>query len=331
VVLALVFAVFCAREDKEILDSFEVDTAPLVLQVVEGSPKTLSASTSASDIIGGERDLALTDDSGPNNSILTAGVSAGEWSVAAPHSASGYSIMQYDGVDGSPDLKTNGLANTDLTADGADSFHLTIQADQDTQYTLTIYSTSGTSTAVVDIPGDETIHDYYIDFSDFNGQASFTAVGAIELRVELFVDVDSFIELFATSGTVATPTPSPPPPPPPPSGAPAPPPPSKAMCHCDCPTFHCGVVFATPGDDDDSVDDDTHDDDEFVYRPVYYGPEDDDFEGINGDDDDNEMFSFEGQLALYGNNARKDIYSSVNGSTSLVVSVFLLSIVALLI
>jgi len=332
-----------SRVDKVVLDSFTVDTAPLVLQVKASSiPQTLTASTTNANILGGERDLALTVTSGPDNSILTSGVSGGQWSVAAPHSSAGFAVMQYDGVDGSATLARNGLAGSDFTLNGAEAFHLTIQADQDTEYTLTVYSSGGTSTATIEIPGDDTTHEYYVDFEDFDGSANFGAVGALEVRVEMFVDVDSFIELFATAGPQATatptptPTPSPNAPPPPnpsPSNSPAPSPPAPRVCNCNCPVFHCGVVFATPGDDDDSVDDDTHDDDEFVYRPVYYGPEDDDFEGINGDDDDNEFLSFEGHLSLNGVDDDHDInrYTPGNGSSSLVVSVFLLSVVALLI
>jgi len=331
------------REDKVILDDFESDTGPLIIQIdASAIPETRTASTTGTTIVGGERDLILTDTSGPDNSILTAGVSGGQWSVAAPHSSAGFSIMQYDGVDGSPTLVRTGLNGIDFTANGADAFHLTLQADQDTKYTITVYSSGGSSSSVVNIPGDDTTHEYFVEFKDFSGQASFSAVGAVEVRVEMFVDVDAFLELFATAGPPATPTPTPTPsrnPPPPPASPPASPPPSpepskvRPSCHCNCPVFHCGVVFATPGDDDDSVDDDTHDDDEFVYRPVYYGPEDDDFKDILGDDDDNEFLSFEGHLSLNGVDDDYDLnrYTSGNGSSSLVVSVFLLSIVALLI
>uniref|UniRef100_A0A7S4MU22 Uncharacterized protein n=1 Tax=Vannella robusta TaxID=1487602 RepID=A0A7S4MU22_9EUKA len=71
-------------------------------------------------------------------------------------------------------------------------------------------------------------------------------------------------------------------------------------CECDCPAFHCGLVYAVPDDDDDSACDDcdTHDDDDIIYRPVYYGPVDDDFAGILGDDDEFELVSRMGGLTI---------------------------------
>jgi len=219
-VLVLVFSVLCqTRVDIVILDTYEIDTAPLVLFVATASlPQTLTASTQGTDIVGGERDLILTGEDGPNNSILTAGVSAGEWSVAAPHSSSGFATMQYDGVDGSSTLNKAGLA-LDLETNGADALHLVIQADQETKYTVTLYSGSSTSEFVVDIPGDESTHDYYIKFSDFKGGVDINNVGAIEVTVDMFVDVDAFISLFATAGPTTTPPPPPGVSPPPPAVA----------------------------------------------------------------------------------------------------------------
>jgi len=334
-VLCALACVFAAnRADIKTLDPFTPDTAPLIILVDTAMlPQTLSGSTSDSGIIGGERDLILTVTSGDSESIVTAGVSDGSWSVSTPNSAAGFSVMQYDGVDNSATLDQTGLGALDLTAGGADELHCFIQSDIDTTYTFSLYSSSGTSTTTLSIPGNDVLEEYFIKYSDFKGAATITAVGAIEIRIECLVNVDSFITVIATSGPVAA-TPSPPPPPPPPASASVLPSP-EPTCTCACPVFHCGVVFATPGDDDDSVDDDTHDDDEFVYRPVYYGPEDDDFDGLNGDDDDNEFISFEGGLTT--NPHADDILTTFRGSglssndaSSVAVSLFLLSIVALL-
>jgi len=207
VVFALVCSVFAQRVDKVVLDTYETSTPPLIILLDETAlPQTATASTSDASIIGGERDLILTAEDGPNNSILTSGVSGGQWSVAAPHSSSGFSIMQYDGIDGSPNLNKAGLT-ADLSTNGADSLHLILQADQDTEYTVTLYSGSSTSSATVDVPGDQTSHDYYILFTQFQGSANLNSVGAIEVRVEMFVDVDAFISLFATAGPTAAPPP----------------------------------------------------------------------------------------------------------------------------
>jgi len=332
-VLCALACVFGAqnRVDINTLDPFTPDTDPLIILVdTTALPQTLTGSTTDSGIVGGERDLILTVTSGDDNSIVTAGVSDGDWSISTPNAAAGFSVMQYDGVDGSGTLVQNGL-NLDLTAGGADSLHTFIQTDIATTYTFTLYSASGTSTTVLDIPGNDQLGEYFIKYSDFTGGATLTAIGAIEIRVEALVNVDTFMTIIATAGPVAAS-----------ASAPAPPPSASVVpsaepsCACKCPVFHCGVVFATPGDDDDSVDDDTHDDDEFVYRPVYYFPEDDNFEDILGDDDDNEFISFEGFLTTANPHAddlqRDQLYlSSKNASSSLAVPLFLISVIALLI
>jgi len=198
------------RVDLNIIDPFDVDTTPLVIILNPADlPVTETGFTQDNNILGGERDLILTVTDGDDQSIVTSSVSDGSWSISTPGSAEGFSIMQYDGRDASSTLNRNGLGGVDFTSGGADSLHCFIQSDIETTYTFTIYSGSASSVAVVDIPGDDTLNEYFIRYSqDFDGSASFTSVGAFEIRVEANVDVDSFITIVATNGIPpASPTP----------------------------------------------------------------------------------------------------------------------------
>merc|ERR1712137_744278 len=145
---------------------------------------------------------------------------------------------QWDGTDNdAANLNPTGLGGIDLTDTGlADEFHAIIDTDIDTSYTFTVLSQDGSECSrTVEIPGDDTPQDYFLGFSTFTQGCDFSDVGAIEILVEAFDNVDSIIYLFAVSGEDD---------------------PSPEECVCMCPIFTCGLIYAQPGDDDDTVDDD---------------------------------------------------------------------------
>ena len=216
-VLLLLFAVFACvfaqnREDKRIIDPFTPDTDPIIILIQNQNqlPITEEAFTQDAGIMGGERDLSLTAESGNNNLVLTAAVTSGQWSVATPNSARGFALMQYDGVDGSLGLRENGLSSVNLRANGADAFRVLIQSDIETLYTFFVYSSGGgQSEFSITIPGDDTTNEYNFEFNSFSGNANFGAVGAIEILIEAFDNVDTFVELFHTSGPIQSPSSTP--------------------------------------------------------------------------------------------------------------------------
>jgi len=214
--------VFCQRTDVLTIDSFTPDTPPIIITIDSTQlPQTKTAFTTGSGILGGERDLSLTAESGPNSRVLTSGVTEGEWSISTPNGASGVSIMQYDGTDGSINLNTAGLGGVDLRVSGGDGLRAIIVTDIDTAYTFTVYSAGGSSDFVQPILGTLPETEYLLPFSQFSGNANFNAVTAIEIQIEAFDNVDSTITLFAVTGVPTTPPPPPPPPdvPPPAAGS----------------------------------------------------------------------------------------------------------------
>jgi len=199
--------------DKVEIDSFEVQSDTLIIVVgYDAFPITQTSAVQNAGILGGERDLLLTVETGEQGLVFSTGVTGGQWSVAAPNGASGYALMQYDGVDGSIALNNVGLGGVDLTVNSASAFRTFIQSDIDTFYTFRIYSGNAESQFVQNIPGDDTTHEYVINFTSFSGSADFTNVGAIEIEVDAANNVDTFVQFFGTAGIVAesvTPTPAP--------------------------------------------------------------------------------------------------------------------------
>ena len=136
---------------------------------------------------------------------------------------------------------------------------------------LRIYSGSLSNYCQFDIsvPGDDTLHDYYLSYEEtrrIGSGCDFSAVGAIEIRVSMFENVDILIESFATYGPVPpTPTPSRtrtrspsaiPTPTSSPSLSPTRTPISVTpsvtpteQCICRCPVFTCHVVRLGEGED----------------------------------------------------------------------------------
>lgn len=198
------------------IDPFTPDTPTIIVTIVESQlPITQTAFTQDAGILGGERDLSLTAETGTSNRILTAGVTDGEWDVSTPNGASGIAIMQYDGTDASINLNTRGLGGENFVALGGSGLRATIQTDIDTEYTFTVYDMNGGQSSItIPVPGEvNVLTDYSLPFSSFSGNADFTNVGAIEIDIELFANVDSTISLIGVEGSVnsasATPQPNP--------------------------------------------------------------------------------------------------------------------------
>jgi hypothetical protein len=219
--VALAGAVLCQRQDILVIDNFATNTPTLTITVNASVPvpsTRVISTTDASGILGGERDLSLTvTDSIPNRS-LNSGVRLNSWATSTTTNCAGFAIMQYDGVDNSPNLKSGGFGSTDLRQGNGDAFRVAITSDIPTEYTFTVYSGSSQSSLVQEIPGAST-NTYTLNFASFQGNANFGAVTAIEVRCEAFSEVDTTLSLFTTSGI-----PSGPAPPPAASAGPTPPP-----------------------------------------------------------------------------------------------------------
>ena len=245
--------------------------------------------TSDRSILGGERDLQYTATSGSLNRVFASSVSivdgSGQWEVSTPNGASGFVLMQYDSTDNSISLDSKGFtkitgtsAGIDLTDGGlGESFHTIIETDIATSYDIHVYSPNGNKCSTSkSVPAGNIAQDSVLLFSSFTGSCDFENVGAIEIVIQAFANVDVIVTLFATQGDPDPVTPSITASPSisnsPSQGAspsPSPSPLPVAECFCQCPAFTCELIF-------DVDDDNNHalffvDDDGFANSKGYFG------------------------------------------------------------
>lgn len=201
------------RETKFLLDPFSPNTDPLVVTIATTTvfPVILSGSTSDSGIIGGERDLQLTAESGPVGRTLSTSVSAGQWEVSTPNSGRGFALMQYDGQDANIALNAVGLGGLNFKQNGGDAFLCSIESDIDTIYSFAVTDLNGvTGQADLQITGGAGLIEFNLLFSDFDSNVDFTKVGSVEVLIEAFDNVDTFVDFIGVTGPILdNPSPSP--------------------------------------------------------------------------------------------------------------------------
>jgi len=177
------------------------------------------------NIIGGERDLQYTAETGTSGRVFSTSVSvvnsAGQWEISTPNGGSGTVLMQYDGIDGAMNLNVNGFGpitgspgGIDITETGKGvAFRVIVETDIDTAYTFKVYSPSGSvCTSTITVKGGNVPLDTSVPFAGFTGNCDFNDVGAIEVYVDANENVDTITSLFTTLGdpdTNPSATPSP--------------------------------------------------------------------------------------------------------------------------
>jgi len=212
--VVVAFALAQTGVQKLTIDSFLVDTTTIIISLTpaDSVPSTKVGGTVDAGILGGERDLLLTAQTFTNNVVLTSGVSGGFWAVSTPNGASGISLLQYDGVDGTTTLNPQGLGGIDLTTAGASAFQLVAQSDLVTEYTITVYSAGGAQgSREIPIPAGNAPNQFLVLYSDFDGNVDFTKVGAIEVLCQAHENVDALMFDFTTFGAVVSLSGTPPP------------------------------------------------------------------------------------------------------------------------
>lgn len=206
-----------AQVDLQAFDIFSTDLIVDPIITTGSYPQVASNSVLDSGVPGGERDLAIVAESGPSNRVVSTTVSAAVWSVSTPTEVSGFSLMQYDGVDGVTQLDgptVNGLGGFDVTLNGAaTALHVIIDSDQDTEYTFHFYDSNNqlSSSPAIQIAGGTNFEDYFVNFSDLDGSANLASLGAMEIVIEAFGTVDTLMQGFFISGPETVPVPSIPP------------------------------------------------------------------------------------------------------------------------
>ena len=196
------------------IDDFTIESPPVLVLINSPSqlPSTVtsfvtdSVGSSSKHILGGERDLSLTLSTGVAGRVASADVYDNEYDAAFPNGASGYSLLQYDGIDNSIDVNTTGFTAIPEASTGVNfllnngaAFNLTCQTDIDTNgfiYVFDIYG--GLSFVEVDFDGGNELKSVVLPFSIFQGFADFESVGAVEFYLNGNENVDFLISYFGT-------------------------------------------------------------------------------------------------------------------------------------
>jgi hypothetical protein len=156
-------------------------------------------------IIGGERDIRVTVEVGASGLVFVAGATGGVFSVSTPNQGSGQVLLQYDGIDGSPNLSLNPGLNIDLTSGGALGFRIEATVDVDTEFTITAYDYNGGSAFVTsEVPGGLALQSYFIPFDSEAAGIDFTRIAAVEFNIQAFQNVDFNLNTFVTFGPPGT-------------------------------------------------------------------------------------------------------------------------------
>ena len=195
------------------IDTFTVESPQIIIDIPTNPSFPITSYFFVDDqsILGGERDLSLTVNSGPSNRVSTAGVAGGQFTCAIPTQVYGSSLLQWDGMDDSMVLNPNGLGGIDFTQKGGFALNTYMQGQStETVVTFTLYSgVNNICTHNVTIPKDGIIAQYILSYSGFTGNCDFTSIGAVEVNFQMSYDniLMDFIAVYGSSLSL-TPTPS---------------------------------------------------------------------------------------------------------------------------
>ena len=184
--------------------------------VTAAAGTTETSSVAASEVIGGERDIAVSNSSASGQvSVLIEDVPA-TLSIGSL-SADGTALIQYDGADGTEVLNPTGLGGASLAGgspgDAVDvNTGLVVLARADLagdQLLIKVYTDAlNFSTATVDIPQNSvTLTENLVPFSSFTVAggtgADFNNVGAIEASIDLSANTDVVVSIVESRSPVA--------------------------------------------------------------------------------------------------------------------------------
>lgn len=175
-IIALLFITGFAQAGLINIDTFNTDQD--FISATRG--ETVSSSVSGNGILGGERDLVVSN-YGALNDVYTAsiGVSDGNMSFSAASTVDASFWMQWDGADNSAEVNTNGLMGAngrgvDLINGGLTSFMTeTLFADEDYLFSVEVWWNGGTQSERVTVlgPGHSDYmnpHNAFLNFGVFD-------------------------------------------------------------------------------------------------------------------------------------------------------------------
>ena len=214
-------AVDVSADDADGTQAVLIDDYSLTSQSVtaDNANPTNTSFSSASEVVGGERDIEVTNTAGVGQITVLVDSGPATLSIGSLGNGEGTALLQYDGTDGSIALDAGGLSNVSLTGDptgttpdpAAGLIVLTRSDAAGETLTVTVYTDAvnfSTTTIAVPLNLTNTV-ETFVPFSSFviasGTGADFTDVGAIEASVTLAVDSDVIASIIESrrSGIVA--------------------------------------------------------------------------------------------------------------------------------
>ncbi len=191
-----------------LIDDYSTTTQSVT---ANGSTST-SDSMAAPEVIGGERDVLVTNTAAVGQVTVFIDSGSDTLSVGSLGDGVGTALIQYDGADDSLALDATGLGNVSLAGGapgdpldpGAGLIVETRAENAGDSLFITMHSAGGnSSTATVSIPLDATnFTETFVRFSDFvtasGSGADFNDVGAIEASISLSANNDAFVSIVET-------------------------------------------------------------------------------------------------------------------------------------
>lgn len=184
--LVIAYVTFVSTAVITVIDKFTPGVPPINVQNPNNTANTTKTAIANGNVtLGTERDQILTSLAGSTQPISTS-ITRGTWISSFQQGNSGFSTVQYDGIDGSGNLSLNTLGPLDLTSqDSASAFYIYVASDLDSNFIIKVYGpTPGTvltANFAYHPPDPDAISYLEIPFSLFTGNASFKNVAAIEL------------------------------------------------------------------------------------------------------------------------------------------------------
>ena len=210
------------QNDVFIIDDFTIEQNALTIEVSATNPLPISLFDFQSDtigvssphIIGGERDLLLTMSSGATDSKSSSFISSNTFSsIFQGESTSGYSLLQYDGIDNTMNINITGLTAVPGASTGLNllssteaAFNLTYKSDFVTSGDIYVFDIlGGVSLGTVNFPPINFRESIVLPFGVFEGTCDFSKVGAIEIYIVILGEVDFQLFSFVTTSSANPP------------------------------------------------------------------------------------------------------------------------------
>ena len=200
-----------------IIDDFTVDqeTLALVTSSTTSYPITQAGyqqDATQTHILGGERDMGVIITSGDPNEVVAVAVEGNAFSYSTASGTTGFSVLQYDGVDGSMNVNVTGLTSfpgassgLNLENNNGNAFNITYMTDVSLVITIKVWDISaGECLVQLPVVAGESVS--LIPFNTFTGNCNFQKVGAIELDISAVTDVDFELFFFSVTSSAAPPS-----------------------------------------------------------------------------------------------------------------------------